>query len=162
MRSTLSISRHLHLFRREEGVAVGDDEVGGAEHALAEGPGVLEGVGADGGTGGVTRRSEQLAMRGVWPLALPVALHQLAEPEQLVNDVNPVTPPPKKKPKTVEHIDLCTPSSSSTHTHLHLVQVGLAGPRCAVNKPLVNCSRTGRFMNRGGVRRHFGNTRKQA
>ena len=50
-------------------------------------------------------------------LALPVALHQLAEPEQLVNDVNPVTPPPKKKP-TVEQVDLLTPSSSSTHTYI--------------------------------------------
>ena len=30
---------------------------------------------------------------------------------QSVNDVNPVTPP-----KTVEHVDLCTPSSSSTCT----------------------------------------------
>ena len=34
---------------------------------------------------------------------------------QSVNDVNPVTPP-KKKPKTVSHVDLCTPSSSSTCT----------------------------------------------
>ena len=38
----------------------------------------------------------------------------------LVKDVNPVTPPPKKKPKTVPHIDLITPptSNSSTGTHL--------------------------------------------
>ena len=33
-------AEHLHLLRREEGVAVGDDEVGGVEHALAEGLGV--------------------------------------------------------------------------------------------------------------------------
>ena len=40
-----------------------------------------------------------------------------AEYEQGLKDVNPVTPPPKKKP-TVEHFDLLTPSSSSTHTYL--------------------------------------------
>ena len=40
-----------------------------------------------------------------------------AEYEQSINDVNPVTPP-KKKAKTVEHVDLCTPSSSSTCTEL--------------------------------------------
>ena len=43
-----------------------------------------------------------------------------AEFEQGLTDVNPVTPPPKKKPKTVPHIDLITPptSNSSTGTHL--------------------------------------------
>ena len=35
-----------------------------------------------------------------------------------VKDVNPVTPPPRKKKPTVEHVDLLTPSSSSTHTYL--------------------------------------------
>ena len=40
-----------------------------------------------------------------------------AEYEQGLKDVNPVTPPPKKKP-TVEQVDLLTPSSSSTHTYL--------------------------------------------
>ena len=40
-----------------------------------------------------------------------------AEYMQSINDVNPVTPP-KKKAKTVEHVDLCTPSSSSTYTEL--------------------------------------------
>ena len=41
-----------------------------------------------------------------------------AEYVQTLNDVNPVTPPKKKKAKTVEHVDLCTPSSSSTYTEL--------------------------------------------
>ena len=34
---------------------------------------------------------------------------------QSLNEVNPSTPP-KKKPKAVSHVDLCTPSSSSTCT----------------------------------------------
>ena len=41
-----------------------------------------------------------------------------AEFEQGLKDVNPVTPPPKKTPKTAEHVDLLTPSSSSTHTYI--------------------------------------------
>ena len=33
--------------------------------------------------------------------------------EQALHDVNPATPP-KKKPKAVEHVDLCTPDAPPT------------------------------------------------
>ena len=71
-----------------------------------------------------------------------------AEYEQGLKDVNPVTPPPKK----TQDRRALRPAHPllELDAHLHLFQVGLAGPRRAVNKPLVNCSRTGR--NRGGRR----------
>ena len=39
--------------------------------------------------------------------------------EHAVNEVNPCTLP-KKKPKTVAEIDLCTPPSSNSSTNTHL------------------------------------------
>ena len=42
-----------------------------------------------------------------------------AQFQRAVNGVNPCTPP-KKKPKTVAHVDLCTPPSSNSSTNTHL------------------------------------------
>ena len=42
-----------------------------------------------------------------------------AEFQHAVNEVNPCTSP-KKKPKTVAQIDLCTPPSSNSSTNTHL------------------------------------------
>jgi hypothetical protein len=63
-------TEHLDLLRREQRVAVGDDEVGGAEHALAEGLGVERANGRVGAAGHEGDVAVDLAVR--------IALDQLA------------------------------------------------------------------------------------